>query len=359
LRWFKETKCQLHLAIENRGNIKIPYADKVFYIKFARKLFSLDNISSYFKLKDVIDKNEYDLIHCHTPVAGALTRIAAKKSRKKGTVVLYTVHGFHFYKGAPLKYWLFYYPIEYFLSAFTDGIITINKEDYSYIRNKMFHKYSFYINGIGFDSNKFKTLSLTEKSLLRKKYGYRDNDFILIYIAEFIPRKNHQFVIESLPGIIKIIPELKIIFAGDGILLEKMKSLSKKLHVGEHIDFVGFRTDANNYAAIADVGISSSRHEGLGLGIAEEMQCSLPIIVSEDKGHREMISHGVNGFLYAQGDKSSFVDHILTLYNDPRLRFKFGKNSLSRAQKFSIDKSLSSMNTIYINFIARIKQKND
>lgn len=360
LKWFKKTKnCQLHLAVENRGNLDIPYADKIFYITFARKLFSLNNVFSFFKLKDVIDKNNYDLIHCHTPVAGALTRLAANKSRKRGTVVLYTAHGFHFYKGAPLKYWLLYYPIEYLLSAFTDGIITINKEDYSYIRNKMFHRYSYYINGIGFDSNKFKTLSASERSLLRKEYGYRDNDFILIYIAEFISRKNHRFIIESLPLIIKIIPELKIIFVGKGILLQKMRDLAEKLHVAEHIDFLGFRTNTNSFAGIADVGISSSKHEGLGLGIAEEMQCSLPVVVSEDKGHREMVTDGVNGFLYAQGDKSGFIERILTLYNDHGLRRKFGRNSFSRAQKFSIEKSLNSMNNIYLNFIERILLQNN
>ena len=82
------------------------------------------------------DINSYDIIHCHTPVGGVLTRLAARSYREKGTKVIYTAHGFHFYKGAPLLNWIIYYPIEKYLAKYTDTLITINQEDYQLAKNK-------------------------------------------------------------------------------------------------------------------------------------------------------------------------------------------------------------------------------
>ena len=121
----KENGFEIHLAVENRGNYAIPYIDKIFYMNFPRTPVSLTNINTIRKLKRIVHENFYNIIHCHTPVPGALTRIAAKRSRGKGTKILYTAHGFHFFKGAPLKNWLLYYPIEWFLSAFTLSLIHI------------------------------------------------------------------------------------------------------------------------------------------------------------------------------------------------------------------------------------------
>jgi glycosyltransferase EpsD len=81
------------------------------------------------KLKNIIADNDYDIIHCHTPVGGALARIAARNYRKRGTKVIYTAHGFHFFEGSPVKNWILYYPLEKWLSRFTDVLITLNSEE--------------------------------------------------------------------------------------------------------------------------------------------------------------------------------------------------------------------------------------
>lgn len=351
LKWFTENGCEVHLAVENRGNLAIPYVDKVFYLPFPRTPFSLTNISSYKDLKAIINDNNYRIIHCHTPIPGVLTRLAAIKARKNGTKILYTAHGFHFYKGGPLKNWLFYFPAEWLLSGFTDDIITINAEDYNFINDRMRHKNSHYIRGIGVDDEKFKTLTCKEILQIRTEYGYKPEDFILLYIAEFIHRKNHKFIIETLPELVNYIPDVKILFAGTGILLESMKAYSKILHVEKYIDFLGFRNDIEKLSAIADVGISSSRQEGLGLGIAEEMICSKPIVASADRGHKEMVNHGENGFLFKHGNHIEFIEYLKRLYNDPELRNMMGVKSNLEARKFLISNSLKSMEEIYSKYI--------
>src|SRR5690606_5207621 len=115
----------------------------------------------------IIDREKYSLIHCHTPIPSMLTRLAARKAKKKGTKVLYTAHGFHFYKGGPISRWFTYYPAELMLSIFTDAIITINREDFDYVNQKWFHKDTYYLKGIGVDSSRFKPMNPEQKTAKR------------------------------------------------------------------------------------------------------------------------------------------------------------------------------------------------
>ena len=110
---------------------------KVYEIDCSRSPLSNGNIRAIRELKRIVYENHYDIVHCHTPIAGACTRLACKDFRKYGVKVFYTAHGFHFYKGAPIKNWLLFYPIEKLCSRFTDTLITINKEDYSLAKKRM------------------------------------------------------------------------------------------------------------------------------------------------------------------------------------------------------------------------------
>lgn len=94
LKWFKEQGYEVHVA--SRGTEKIEYCDKHFNLPFERFPLKINNIKTYKKLKKIIIENNYDIIHCHTPVGGVLARLASRKVRKKGTKVLYTAHRISF-----------------------------------------------------------------------------------------------------------------------------------------------------------------------------------------------------------------------------------------------------------------------
>jgi len=352
IKWFNENGYCIDLAAENRNNILFPNTNHFFNILFPRSLFSRELFKSYKELKRVIHQGQYHLIHCHTPIPSFLTRLAARHSRKKGTKVLYTAHGFHFYKGAPLVNWVLYYTAVYILSYYTDGIITINKEDYGYVHEKMLNKESYCIKGIGINTLKFQGYPKQKSNILMKSIGVDKTDFILLYIAEFINRKNHKFIIECIKSLKERIPTVCILFVGSGPLVNEMVALSKDLGVEKYIRYLGFQSNVEQFISIADIGISSSRHEGLGLGLAEEMFCSLPVVATFDKGHKELIDNGINGFMYAHGDKNGFVDYVVKLYNSPSLRMCMGREAHKKAQDFTIDKSLISMEGIYNKYLS-------
>ena len=174
---------------------------------------------------------------------------------------------------------------------------------------------------------------------------------MLIYIAEYIPRKNHKFLIDALPELVKSIPNVKYLFAGRGRDMELTKAYANEKGVADHIDFLGFRKDIGNLIALSDVGISASRQEGLGLNIAEEMFSGKPVGASMDRGHKEMIIHGENGYLFEQGNNEQFLMALTSLYNDPNLMEKMGAKALATIQKFRLENSLKEMGKIYNQFL--------
>ena len=202
LKLFKENGYEVHVA--TNGDEKIPYCDVKHKISFERNPIKLNNLKAIKQLKKVIDKEKFDIIHCHTPMGSVVTRLAAKKARKNGTRVIYTAHGFHFYKGAPLLNWLLFYPIEKYLSKYTDDLITINKEDYELAKRKFHARNTYYIPGVGVDPNKFNiNLTSEEKHKLRESLGLKDDDFVIIYVAELIKRKNQTMAIEAIKDLVK------------------------------------------------------------------------------------------------------------------------------------------------------------
>ena len=347
LEWLVGEGHTVDIVAEHRGGLTFDCVSRSHWLPFPRTLASFQHFRTLRRLRQIVDGGRYDLIHCHTPIPSALTRIAARKWRKRGGKVLYTAHGFHFYRGGPLINWLTYYPAEWLLSSFTDAIITINREDYGYVKGKMWHKHSYLIPGIGVQPHRFRSLAEGQKREMRRELGYADDDFLMLYIAEFIPRKNHRFLIGAIEELVKTIPKLRCLLAGAGTMLDSAQAEAERLGITAHVQFLGFRMDIEKYAAIADVGVSTSKHEGLGLGLLEQMLCEVTVVASEDKGHREFVEDGMTGFLYRQGDQSAFVEAIARLYRDRGLRKKMGELAMQKASQFSLDYSLVKMKEIY------------
>ena len=179
---------QLMRRLEKKGvhvfDVAIPRSLRVFCIYRAYRIVC-----------EIIRSNQYELIHCHSPIGGAIARLAAKTERRAGTKVIYTAHGFHFFAGAPLKNWIVFYPIEKWLSKYTDTLITINKEDYQRALKNFSAKQTVYVPGIGIDISKFRKESTKS---IREDFGIDQNACLLLSVGELNKNKNHEMVIKAL-----------------------------------------------------------------------------------------------------------------------------------------------------------------
>ena len=351
LKWFQERGFETHVACRNATNLT--FVDKHWEIPFVRNPFAAENFVAYKKLRTVIEEGDFSLINCHTPMASFLTRMVAHTARKNGTKLIYSAHGFHFFKGASWVYWLLYYPVELWLSKMTDAIVCINQEDFERIEKRGNKACGYYlIPGIGVSKDRFFPVDENKKAQIRAKNNLGTNLFIVVYAAEFTDRKNHQFIVEAIrENLLSIDDDIQFFFAGKGVKETEVKELVKKYNLEHKIHFLGYRSDIDQVYKMADIGVSSSKQEGMGLNLVEEMMCGLPVVATKIRGHDEVIDDRHNGFFFMQGNTSQFVSHILTLKRDKALYQKLSKNALKKADKFELGKSLESMTNIYCGYL--------
>lgn len=323
----------------------------IFKVNFNRSPFKLDNIKAYKEIIEIINQEKYEIIHTHTPTASAIVRLACRNL--SNTKVIYTAHGFHFYKGAPLKNWIIYYPIEKWLSKYTDCLLTINNEDYNIAIEKKFKAKSIEkINGVGVDLSKFYPVSENEKFQLRKKHNFNEKDFILIYPAELNKNKNQLLLIEVIDIIKDKIPNIKLILAGTGELFNYYRKMVLKKRLEKYIVFTGYRTDIDELLKLSDISVASSIREGLPVNILEAMACGLPVVATRNRGHNELVINRVNGFLVNINNKNEFVNSIYQLFLNKNIRIKMGKKSLSLVKKYSINTIVDEIYKVYVKCLS-------
>lgn len=356
LKWFKEQGWEVHIAAS--GNMNLPFVDKKYNLPIQRSPFSLKNVQGLKVLKKIIAENHYQMIHCHTPVGGVLGRMAARSARKVGTKVIYTAHGFHFCKGAPLKNWLIYYPIEKKLARITDCLITINQEDYNLAIKHRFKAGDIkQIHGVGVDTGIFHPIQDFHKNKLRVENGYQAEDILLFYAAEFNKNKNQQFLIKSLALLKGKAPNVKLLLAGDGPLFEECKQLANNLGVERMVDFLGLRDDIKTLLKMCDIAVASSLREGLPVNIMEAMSSSLPVIATDNRGHRELIRNGENGWIVSGDDALEMVMKMKDLIENRDLRHEMGRIGRElMLSKYAIERVLEEKSAMYASFMGQTEE---
>jgi glycosyltransferase EpsD len=354
MRWFKEQGWDVHVAAS--GEIKLPYVDQKYNIPIQRSPLHRENVKAYKQLKTLMNRNKYNIVHCHTPMGGVLARLAARKARKAGTTVIYTAHGFHFCKGAPLLNWMMYYPIEKYMAHYTDCLITINEEDYELATNRFKAKHVEYVHGVGVNTENFKPVTENKKIELKKSFGYKPDDFLLFYAAEFNKNKNQTLLLQSLALIKDEIPNAKLLLAGVGPLLDNCREQAADLGIGHMVDFLGYRNDIQQIVPMCDMAVASSFREGLPVNIMEAMACGLPVVAIDNRGHRELIENNKNGWIIERNNTVEFSNKIKILASIDGVKQKLGQNGRSIIlNKYSVEKILSEKRKIYQSYMEEME----
>ncbi|MCL1929970.1 glycosyltransferase [Candidatus Saccharibacteria bacterium] len=315
---------------------KIANVDRNFRVDFSRSPIMLNqHVRAYCQIKKIINEGNYDLVHTHTPVGSVLTRLAARQARKRGLRVLYTAHGFHFYTGASPLSWVLWFTIEKSCARLTDGLVTINREDFERAK-KHFKTKPFLIPGVGVDPSKFRVkMNATEKRNLRSELKLKPDDFVMINAAELNSNKNQRFIIEVLPEILKKRPNAHVLFAGDDCLSGSLQKFADQCGVAQNVHFLGYRGDLPQLFAISNLAVSASKREGLGINLLEAIAAGLPVLASNNRGHREILAQSQ---LFQNNNPVDFMKKFNLVLSKPTLTFP---------DKFSAVNSLLAMDKIY------------
>ena len=318
---------------------------KVVNVPIPRRITALGSIiKSYRILKKLSRKNGYDILHCHSPIGGAVARMAVRRERKRGmTKTVYTAHGFHFYRGAPKKSWLLYYPVEKFCAKITDVLITINREDYDLAKRKLRAGRVEYISGVGIDAEKISSVSVN-KADKKKYFGIPADAPVVFSVGELNSNKNHESALRAIAQLENV--HAHYVIAGKGDLFDRLIGLSRELGIEDRVHLLGYREDVLEIYKIADVFLHPSYREGLPVSVIEAMAAGLPVVASRIRGNVDLIDKD-GGFLVEPWDIDGMSDSIDRILSNEKLRAEMGAHNAEAAKKYSTESVVELLRGIY------------
>ena len=330
MKMFQDNGYIVHVATNSLE--KIPYCDKKIDLGLKRNPYNISNIIAIRNVRRLVGDEKYDLISCHTPVGGFLGRVAVMGRKNKiKTKVIYTAHGFHFFKNSGLISWLFYYPIEKFLSRFSDAIITMNEEDYCLAKRK-FHSDVYKIHGIGLNKERLKIKERNIKNKLDLK-----NKFVVTYIAEVSKRKRQLNFLKRLHKH-KIDSDIVFLLIGDSY----MRNVERRLDKYKNVKYIGFKENIGDYIKISDLIISPSSQEGLPQNILEAKYFKKNIIGMNIRGIQDLLKDG-SGILV--NDFDEMIEKIMDV------KKKNTKMKNSSIDSYLLDNVKKELKDVFNNYL--------
>jgi len=308
-----------------------------FQLDFSRSPLKIKrHIDSYKETKKLIKERQYSFMHTHTPIASAIVRAAAHKLKTK---VVYTAHGFHFYKGAPVRNWMIFYPVEKWLSKYTDALITITREDFKRASEHFRAKNTVYVPGVGVDTKRF-AANPAGREKIRKELSLSDDQVMLLSVGELNSNKNHGAVIRAIKGL-----DIVYVIVGKGALEEELKALAEDNNVD--LRLTGFRKDVEDFYQASDIYILPSIREGLNVSLMEAMSSGLPCLAGRIRGNVDLIDEGDGGYLFDPKSEDEIRDAVSKMLDGATGTKAFGRYNFEKIKQFSKEVVAQKMSEIY------------
>lgn len=340
LRYFKEHGWQVH-TVAGGEKRDLDCVDYAHYLSFEKNIFSVKNFVLSWRLSRLLRRERYDIISVHTGLAAFFTRLSIILSGIRPKLTVYTAHGLLFDKDTSAIKKAVLLGAEKVTAPVTDLVMTMNRQDTDIMQHyRLCRGHVIQIDGMGVDFSRYPVVSPEKRKQARAALDLQEEDFVLVYAADFSRRKNQSMLIDCM----KMLPDNAVLLLlGRGSTFEDCKTRAQ----GKRVRFEGHVSNVAAYYHAADVCVSSSRIEGLPFNIMEAMSCGLPVVVTAVKGHEDLVSHGETGFLYPFGDKVRFCDAVRQLMHDDALRQAMGKAGSIAVQRYRLEAVLPQVLDVY------------
>jgi len=311
-------------------------------IDIERSPFKIKNFRAYNQLKKIMREQNFDLITTHTPFISFIIRIInANKSK-----LIYTAHGFHFYKNGNFFKNFLYKSMEMYAAKYTDELVVMNQEDYTNAKKFFKEKNLHLINGIGVNLDLYNPQNIKDNTDIRSELELDKNDIIISYIGEMSKRKNQMYLLKNWENIQLKCPQAKLLLIGNGELEEEYTKYVKKNNISG-VYFLGYRKDIKEILYQSDIVTLLSLQEGLPRCILEAIALHKPIVVSDIRGNTDLVKNGFNGFTVNLDSNNELIDKFISLIQNKNLQNRMGSNNKSIKAKYSEKTVLEQMEKIY------------
>lgn len=332
--------------------------DRVWEVEWSRNPLDPQNlIIAPRQIREVLAQEEYNLVHVHTPVAAFVTRYALNNLRTQGKLkVIYTAHGFHFYRGGAATKNAIFLVLEKIAGRWTDYLVMINREDeeaakrYRIVPPERIR----YMPGIGVDVKHYSldAISFDEVLRVRRDLGLAQKTRLFLSVAEFIKRKRHQDMLKAFAQLAR--PDVHLAFAGEGPLMEEMQRLASDLSIEKRVHFLGFRRDVPTLIRASVATLLASEHEGLPRSVMESLCLEVPVIGTSIRGTRDLLEGGC-GLLVKVGDESGIARAMSWVLDNPEDAQIMGKRGRERMANYDLRYILELHEALYTQAIEELR----
>jgi glycosyltransferase involved in cell wall biosynthesis len=336
--------------------------DQVWDVEWSRNPLSPQNFRLALpKIQKIVEQGQYDLVHVHTPVAAFLTRCALRKLRNQTNLkVIYTAHGFHFYRGNSLLKNLAFGTMEKLAGAWTDYLVVINRED-----ETAAHRYRLvppqqvvYMPGIGVDLARYDPQQVPAEAIanLRQQIGLGAEDRLFLAIAELSPRKRSLDILQAFAQLNH--PTAHLAFAGSGPLLPMLQQQTQDLQIQDRVHFLGLRQDIATLIRASVATVLVSRQEGLPRSVMESLALEVPVIGTNIRGTKDLVVQG-SGLLVNVGNIDSITAAMRQILDHPQMALTMGCQGRQHMESFDLQKTLALHESLYDKALSRDDAQKD
>lgn len=302
-----------------------------------------------FQLRDFVQENNIDIVHCHLFRSEVFGYWLKKFFCKDVSLILHQ-HGQ--IVGSDFNSSIENYSYPRFLrrsKKLVDRYVAVSQSMKDFMIKKSDipgEAISLLYNFV--DLNKFKigVQSDTQASTFRKKYGFKDQDFLVGFAGRIIERKGWRTLLEAAAIVKETHPHIKFILAGDGpeagLLQDKIREL-KIQDVLQHIGY--FNKMPLMYTAI-DALAMPSHFEGLPMTQLEVMAMGVPMVTTDGPGMAEVAVADKDALYFKMKDPNDLAKKLIALEND-NLRKKLVQNALETVKEYSLSSYLMSLDKLY------------
>jgi glycosyltransferase involved in cell wall biosynthesis len=322
-------------------------------VAFSRSPIHASNVRALWQLRSILVEGRFDVVDAHTAVAGWITRLAVRLFSPR-TRVIYSTHGFQFYRGAgPLRNAAFV-ALERIAGKWTDYLVVINREDEAAaLRYGLVHAERVrYVPGMGLDGTRFdpEAVDTTEVMQVRSALMLTSSDVLLLMIAEFTPRKRHADVLRALALLQD--ERVHVAFAGTGRLLARTQKLAARMGLQRQTHFLGYRQDIPALIRASRAVVLVSAAEGVPKSLMESLALEVPAIGADVRGTKELVADGC-GLLVPLGDAQALALAMCWMSEHPGEASAMGRNGRQRVLgQYELRNVLCAQESVYMEAVA-------
>lgn len=316
-----------------------------------RQVSPLNDLKALWKMRQIMRRGRYTIVHTHSSKAGISGRLAARLAGVP--LIIHTVHGWSFHEHMHPLLRQVYIWLERWMARYSQALIAVAQKDIEkglaagIGRREQYHLVRSAIPLEAFDPSAYNHASI------RAELDLPPEAVVVGNIGRFSAQKNPLDWAHAAGSIARACPEAFFVMVGDGPLRGAVEQALAQEGIRQRVRLTGLRRDVGRMLAATDVFLMTSLWEGLPRALVQAMAMGLPVVAYAADGIAEAVSEGVNGYLAAPGDFEGAAQRCIQLVRHPEIRAQFGRQGMDYArQNFDLRRMIAQIESLYAELLA-------